>query len=80
MVTQHAAQSSADTELEKTSKAIKLMGEFDQAMKHMKCPVKATYFIPSFIQFLTPAQKRELKEYKKEMTEAEAEMSEEEEN
>jgi hypothetical protein len=46
----------------------------------MKCPVKAAHFVPSFIQFLTPAQKRELKWYKKEIAEEEAELSEDEEN
>ena len=56
------------------------MGEFEQATKHMKCPVKAAYLVPSFVQFLTPVQKRELKQYKKEIAEAEAEFSEDEEN
>jgi len=80
VVTKRAAQSSDDPELENASKVVKLMGEFDQATKHIKCPVKAAYFVPSFIQFLTPAQKRELKDYKKEMAEAEDEMSDDEEN
>ena len=80
VVTKRAAQSTDDTELEKASKVVKLMGEFDQATKHMKCPIKAAYFVPSFIQFLTPAQKKELKEYKKEMAKAEDELSDDEDN
>ena len=80
MVTKRAARSTDDTELEKASKVVKLMGEFDQATKHMKCPIKAAYFVPSFIQFLTPAQKKELKEYKKEMAKAEDELSDDEDN
>ncbi len=80
VVTKRAAQSTDDTELEKASKVVKLMGEFDRATKHMKCPIKAAYFVPSFIQFLTPAQKKELKEYKKEMAKAEDELSDDEDN
>ena len=69
------ATQSEDTELEKASKVAKLMSDFEHAMKHMKCPVKAAYFVSSSIQFLTPSQKRELKHYKKEIAEAEAEIS-----
>jgi len=61
-----------DTELADASKMVKLMGESDQATKHMKCPIKAAFFVPSFVQFITPTQKRELKQYKKEVAEAEA--------
>ena len=80
VVTKQATQSSNESELAKASKVVKLMGEFEQATKHMKCPIKAVYFVPSFVQFLTPAQKRELKQYKKEIAEAEAELSKDEEN
>jgi hypothetical protein len=79
MVMKRATQSE-DTELEKASKAVKLMSEFEQATNHMKCPVKAAYFVPSFVQFLTPAQKRESKHYKKGIAEAEAEISSDEGN
>jgi hypothetical protein len=80
VITKRAIQSSDESELAKASKLVKLMGEFEQATKHMKCPVKAAYFVPSFVQFLIPAQKRELKQYKKEVAEAEAELSDDEEN
>ncbi len=80
MLTKRATQSSNESELAKASKVVKLMGEFEQATKHMKCPVKVAYFVPSFVQFLTPAQKRELKQYKKEIAEVEAEFSEDKEN
>ncbi len=80
VVTKQSTQSSNESELVKVSNVVKCMGEFEQATKHMKSPVKAAYFVPSFVQFLTPAQKRELKQYKKEIAEAEAEFSEDEEN
>ena len=80
VVTKRAAQSSDESELAKVSKVVKLMSEFEQATKHMKCPIKAAHFVPSFVQFLTPAQKRELKQYKKETAGEEAEFSEDEEN
>jgi hypothetical protein len=74
------ATQSEDTELEKASRVVKLISEFEQATNHMKCPAKAAYFVPSFVQLLTPAQKRELKHYKKEIAEAEAEISSDEGN
>ena len=80
VVTKRATQSSDESELAKVAKVVRLIGEFEQATKHMKCPVKVAYFVPFFVQFLTPAQKRELKQYKKEIAEAEAEFSEDEEN
>ena len=55
VVTKQATQSSDESELAKVSKVVRLMGEFEQATKHMKCPVKVAYFVPSFVQFLTPA-------------------------
>ena len=80
VVTKRATQSSHESELAKASKVVKLMGELEHVTTHMKCPVKVAYFVPSFVQFLTPTQKRELKQYKKEIAEAEAELSEDEEN
>ena len=80
VITKQATQSSDESKLAKASKVVKLMGEFEQAIKHMKSPVKAAYFVPSFVQFLTPAKKRELKQYKKEIAAAEAELSEDKEN
>ena len=56
------------------------MSKLEHATNHMKCPVKAAYFVPSFIQFLTPVQKRELKHYKKEIAETEADISSDEGN
>ena len=80
VVTKRSTQSSNESKLAKVSKVVRLMGESEQATKHMKCPVKVVYVVPSFVQFLIPAQKRELKQYKKEIAEAEAEFSEDEEN
>ena len=61
------------------SKMVQLMDELDQVTKHMKFPIKATLFVPTFVQFLTPAQKSDLKLYEKEVAEAEAKASVEEE-
>ena len=65
VVTKRATQSSDEVELETASKVVKLMGEFEQVTKHMKCPVNEGNLISSFVQFLAPAQKRELKQYKR---------------